>query len=231
MKLLLIRHGQTASNVARILDTALPGPPLTDLGRHQADALIETLASTEIATIVASRALRAQQTAAPLAAARGLDVDVRDGIHEVGAGNLEGRGDEDAVAGYVGAFVRWASGDLDARVPGGPSGAETLERFTAVVDDLADAAAREGRDRPASPATVIVSHGAMLRLWVGAVARNVTPEFVRDTPIRNTGLIEVHRASGGDWHAVRWMDHVADDAGALVPSGPLEPSTPGNPGF
>ena len=32
MRLLLIRHGQTPSNVLGLLDTAVPGPGLTDLG-------------------------------------------------------------------------------------------------------------------------------------------------------------------------------------------------------
>ena len=37
MRLILIRHGQTHSNVAHALDTTVPGADLTDLGREQAD--------------------------------------------------------------------------------------------------------------------------------------------------------------------------------------------------
>ena len=36
-RLHLVRHGQTPSNVAGALDTALPGAPLTELGREQAE--------------------------------------------------------------------------------------------------------------------------------------------------------------------------------------------------
>ena len=39
MRLLLVRHGQTPSNVAGLLDTALPGPGLTALGTRQAAAI------------------------------------------------------------------------------------------------------------------------------------------------------------------------------------------------
>lgn len=236
MRLLLIRHGQTASNVARIIDTAVPGPPLTELGRRQADDLAAELADTDIASVYASTQVRAQATARPIAEPRGLDVRIRGGLREIGAGRWEGRGDEEAVRGYLSGVVRWVQGDLGARIADGPDGTETLGRFTEVVDEITSEAEREGRTEPSDPATVIVSHGAMLRLWAGVTARNVTPEFMRDAPLRNTGLIELHRLADGEWHAARWMDHVADEAGALVPSGPLESSVPApvdprDPGF
>ena len=97
MRLLLIRHGQTPSNVLGLLDTAVPGPGLTDLGdragRRAAGHPRRTSGST---LIYASTQPRAQLTAAPLAAARDLQMLVRDGLREVGAGDLEMRGDEDA---------------------------------------------------------------------------------------------------------------------------------------
>lgn len=228
MKLLLIRHGQTPSNVARILDAVVPGPSLTELGRQQAVELADALEGTPIARLYASNQTRAQETAAPLARRRGLDVAVRDGLREISAGRWEGRADEEAVTDYVSTVVRWVMGDLDARIADGPSGAETLERFQGVIDEIVAEAEREGRGTADADATAVVSHGAMLRFWAGTTAENVTPEFMRDSPLRNTGLIELHRRPNGAWHAVRWMDHVADDAGALVPSGPLED---GNPGF
>ena len=101
MRLLLIRHGQTPSNVLGLLDTAPPGPGLTDLGVEQAAALPATLADQRIDLIAASVQPRARLTAAPLAAARGLQVLVRDGLCEVPAGDLEMRGDEDAVRTYL----------------------------------------------------------------------------------------------------------------------------------
>ena len=38
--LILLRHGQTTSNVDRLLDTRLPGAALTELGQEQALSLI-----------------------------------------------------------------------------------------------------------------------------------------------------------------------------------------------
>jgi len=43
VRLLLIRHGQTSSNVRRLLDTAVPGADLTDEGLAQAGRLVGEL--------------------------------------------------------------------------------------------------------------------------------------------------------------------------------------------
>jgi broad specificity phosphatase PhoE len=66
-RLLLIRHGQTTSNVRHALDTSLPGAALTDLGWSQARAAGERLAGDTPdvpLAMVSSQALRARQTAA-----------------------------------------------------------------------------------------------------------------------------------------------------------------------
>lgn len=74
-RLLLIRHGQTTSNIRHALDTALPGAALTDLGWSQARAAGELLASETVGgldaplALVSSEALRARQTAAGISAA------------------------------------------------------------------------------------------------------------------------------------------------------------------
>nr|WP_284288846.1 histidine phosphatase family protein [Angustibacter aerolatus] len=89
MRLILVRHGQTPSNVQRLLDTAVPGADLTDLGRQQAERVPTGLADEPVEAVYASTLVRTQQTAGPLAAALGLDVQVRDGLREITAGDLE----------------------------------------------------------------------------------------------------------------------------------------------
>lgn len=119
MRLLLIRHGQTPSNLTHLLDTAAPGPGLTPLGQEQAQALPALLAGERIDALYASTLRRTQLTAAPLAAATGLDVQVRDGIREVIAGDLEMRGDDEAIALYHAAVFAWPSRDTVAMVSHG----------------------------------------------------------------------------------------------------------------
>ena len=122
MRLILIRHGQTPSNVLNLLDTSVPGPELTELGLRQAqalpDALARNLPEVSIAALYASSQTRAQQTAAPLAAALGLDVQIREGIREIAAGEMEMKGDPPSVIAYLRTARSWLQGQLDVRMPG-----------------------------------------------------------------------------------------------------------------
>lgn len=82
VRLYVVRHGQTTSNVIHALDTALPGAFLTELGQRQAREAGQLLAESRSAAassatqptapvkpvmVVCSQAARAQQTAALLA--------------------------------------------------------------------------------------------------------------------------------------------------------------------
>jgi broad specificity phosphatase PhoE len=95
MKLLFVRHGQTPSSVAGLLDTATPGPGLTALGRNQADAIPQALKGMPIDALFVSRLVRTHLTARPLALDRGLEMTELSGIHEISAGSLENLADRD----------------------------------------------------------------------------------------------------------------------------------------
>lgn len=69
----LLRHGEV-HNPAGILYGRLPGYHLSELGRRMADRVAETVRDRPITHLVASPLDRAQETAAPLAAALGLPV-------------------------------------------------------------------------------------------------------------------------------------------------------------
>jgi probable phosphoglycerate mutase len=203
VRLLLIRHGQTASNVLGLLDTAPPGPGLTDLGVQQAAALPATLADQRVDLIAASTQTRARLTAAPLATERGLEVLVRAGLCEVPAGDLEMRGDRDAVRGYLATVREWMGGNLELAMPGGSTGAQVLARFDAVVDEvtgvLGDGVGDEGT-------AVLFAHGAVLRTW--ATARGTDDMLRQDLlerfqPLHNTGMIVVNRTDDG-WRIESW---------------------------
>ena len=204
MRLLLIRHGQTPSNVHSLLDTAVPGPGLTDLGTTQAAALPATLADYRIDAIYASSQHRAQLTAEPLAAARGLPIQVRDGLREVDAGDLEMAGDEVSIRIYQSTIRQWMGGALDAAIPGGPDGAQVLARFDAVVAEVVDALRAEaGEDGCA----VLVAHGAVLRVWATVRATDLTTvddAFGPKHSLHNTGMIVVETTPDGGWRVVTW---------------------------
>lgn len=197
MRLILVRHGQTSSNVEGLLDTREPGADLTDLGREQAAALPDVLGAEPIDLIVTSTLVRTQQTAAPLADALGLEPWIRDGVREISAGDYEMRGDPEAVRGYLEPIFSWREDDHTGRVLGGENGAEFYERFDGVVDEIVATGVRTA---------VIVSHGAAIRSWVPARADNVSGEFAARTPVSNTGVVVLEGDRRTGWTVLTWED-------------------------
>jgi broad specificity phosphatase PhoE len=215
MRLILIRHGQTSSNVAGVLDTRIPGPGLTDLGRTQAAALPETLRDEAIGALYVSTMRRTHDTAAPLALALGLAPVERAGIREIGAGDLEMRGDRAAVVEYVDTMIRWVAGEDELRLAGGETGREFAARFDAVVAEAEDAG---------HGTVALVSHGAAIRCWSGMRARGLDAAFVGDHPLENTGVV-VLEGSGRDWNLESWEGEPASGVGDDAPSGPTGGTT------
>jgi broad specificity phosphatase PhoE len=194
-----VRHGQTESNVRKLLDSAPPGPPLTELGRQQARELADELADEPIVAVHASTATRAVQTATPLAEKRGLPVRVVHGAHEVGVGELEGRGDEQAVRCFFDVFHCWNVGKMDEPMPGGETGRQAIERFRRVVEDICEPHRYGG-------AVVLVAHGAIIRLASVAMAGNLSADMVEKTLIPNAGRVvfTCDPASATGWTCDQW---------------------------
>ena len=198
MRLLLIRHGQTAGNVAGVLDTAFPGPGLTVLGLAQAAAIPEALAGERVVGLYASRLVRTQLTAGPLAEKCGLAVVILDGLEEISAGALESASDADACAAYIGTLVAWSDGDLRRPMPGGPDGRSFFDRFDSAVRAMA---ASHGPD----DTVVAVSHGAAIRVW-SSVRAATTPDVGVERGLMNTGVVVVEGDPKNGWNLVEWRE-------------------------
>lgn len=192
MRLLLIRHGQTPSNVIGALDTARPGPGLTSLGHAQASAIPRVLVEERIDAVYASVLTRTQLTAQPLATARGLDVQVREGFEEILAGDVEMRVDAASVQAYVEAGWRWIRGDLDHTLAGGESGHDFFARYDAAIAEAAQ-----------HQTAAVVSHGAAIRIWAARRARNIASDAVRG--LHNTGMCVLEGDPTG-WTLREWRE-------------------------
>ncbi|MGH3517443.1 MAG: histidine phosphatase family protein [Haloechinothrix sp.] len=83
-----LRHGEVY-NPDGILYGRLPGYKLSEKGVRQALTVAETLATNDVAHVVASPLQRAQETATPIAAAHRLDVDTDEQLIE-SANQFEG---------------------------------------------------------------------------------------------------------------------------------------------
>ncbi|GAA3250379.1 histidine phosphatase family protein [Pseudonocardia petroleophila] len=207
-RLILARHGQTDSNVGRVLDSAPPGPPLNALGREQAAALGERLRGERIDVVLASTATRAQQTAAPVAAVHGLEVGVVEGVHEVFCGDLEGRGDEAARERFETVYAAWLAGDLGAHLPGGESALDLRARFLPAVERATD-----GVDGT----VLLASHGAAIRLASGALLGD--PAETAYVP--NTGLVVLTGSPATGWTLEQW-DSAVPVVGDVTAGGPAD---------
>lgn len=179
MTLLLIRHGETPLNAARVLQPA--DTPLSPRGLEQACALAQRLAGAGIAGVVSSDLPRARQTAGAIAAACGLPITVLPLLQERNFGALRGR--------------PYESFDFDPlRMLEAPEGGESQAQF-----ELRAAAAFEAllplRRRAGGPLAV-VTHGLLLRAWLqrplqlGALAM---PTHVANTSITIVTAQPPHR--------------------------------------
>lgn len=198
-KLILVRHGETEGNVARLLDTRVPGLPLTERGAAQAKMFGSSLSAAP-AVLLSSVALRARQTASFIEEVTGVPATALENVHEVQAGELEGLADEHAHRTFQQIYGAWHEGDLGITVPGGESGAEVLSRFLPVIEDL--------RDRYLDPLThtgdvLLVNHGAAMRLVARTLA-GIAPPFATTNRLDNTETIELVPRADGSWECLRW---------------------------
>jgi broad specificity phosphatase PhoE len=197
--ILLVRHGRTASNVARALDSAPPGLGLDATGQAQAEALAERLGADRIDAVHASLARRAQETAAAVAKAHGLSAGILAGVHEVQVGDLEGSTDPSHWQRLQALLGDWLRGAREDRMPGGESGREAAARFRADLERVA-AAVPDGR-------VVVVTHGGAMRLVTLELCPEVSGDFAAEHPIPNTGSIELRFDPATGWTCERWAEH------------------------
>lgn len=153
--ILLVRHGHTDVAGKRLTGWT-PGVRLNDVGRAEADRLVERLDGVPVDAIYSSPLERCKETAAPLARARRLSVRVRRGLLETGYGEWTGR-----TIAQVRRTKEWRTVELAPsamRFPGGESLLEVQARAVAEVHRIARAHPR---------ATVaVVTHADPIRLVV-----------------------------------------------------------------
>ncbi len=146
MNLLLIRHGETTLNVARVLQPA--DTPLSPHGHAQAAALAERLRGAGLAGILCSDLLRARQTAEPLAVATGLPVVCSPLLQERNFGDLRGQAYDSLGHDPM---------QLEAAPPGGESMRTFLARVAAAFAEALAWQARLGGP------LAVVTHGLVVK--------------------------------------------------------------------
>ncbi|MHB8647333.1 MAG: histidine phosphatase family protein [Thermomicrobiales bacterium] len=157
----LVRHCQTAWNVeGRFLGCT--DLPLTEDGHAQAATLVRAFARIPLAAIYASDLQRAAATAAPIAEAHDLSVQIDARLREMHQGDLEGFTGKEMRPRYADFFTAWEADPTDVVVPGGESLRQVLVRASAAVREITTRHAADGETH-----VLIVSHGLTLQAIIG----------------------------------------------------------------
>lgn len=198
----LVRHGEV-HNPGKVLYGRLPGYRLSDLGQQMAERVADHFAagptSADVAVLVASPLQRAQETAAPLAGALGLDVRTDERVIEAG-NDFEGL----TVGSGEGAWWRWqvASRLWNPWRPswGEPFAAQAARMFAAIAAARSQAEGHEA---------VIVSHQSPI--WIARRALERKP-LAHDPRRRECSLASVTSLtfSGGTLVALDYSEPAAD---------------------
>jgi broad specificity phosphatase PhoE len=151
-RLILIRHAEPDESVRGRTYGALD-IPLAAAGREQAKQVARALEGARIDAVIASPLRRALETAAPLAAARGLEPVAHEGLRELSFGELEGLAYTDIERDRREVYESWMRDPTGTRFPGGEAFADLKERVLAAAAEI----------RTEHEATAIVAHGGVTR--------------------------------------------------------------------
>ena len=192
---IFIRHGETDWNRQQRFQGQID-VPLNDLGQAQARRLGARMADEPAEHLICSDLQRAQQTAAPLAAAWQAAPVLLPGLREQCFGVLDGLDVPTIKARHPELWLQWLEHRADFALPGG----ENLRQFHARVMDAVKHLAEQHPGRRLA----VVTHGGVLdMLW--RTAHGLPLSGLRTCDIPNTGLNHL-RWRQGTLDILRWAD-------------------------
>ena len=153
MTIILVRHGATALNIARVLQP--PDTPLNDTGLAQAEAVAQALVAHRPAALISSDMPRALRTAEAIARATGLAPFTTELLQERNFGDLRGQPYD---------HLGFDPLTMLAAPPGGESAAAFEQRVASAFALLV-----LQRAALAGP-LVVVSHGLVIRAMLAGPA-------------------------------------------------------------
>lgn len=162
--ILLARHGETAWNALGRLQ-GHTDIPLNQAGREQARALADTLAEHAPGAVWTSDLARARETGQIVAHHLGLGELRQDAeLRERAFGVFEGLTRAQCAERHPEAWAAWQA--RNHAPPGGEPSERAAARLGLALERIAAAAVAT---------TLVVSHGGVMRLWLGTVLGTVLP--------------------------------------------------------
>ncbi len=178
-----VRHGESTWNASGLVQGQADGPVLTPRGRREAAQVSERLGGMDITALYSSDLERARETAAIVARALHVPVQLDSRVRERCFGDAQGQpltALRPALSGIDGARVV----DVEARPPAGESLRELYERVRDFVDAI-EARAPEG-------AVLVVAHGGAIRV-AKAYCDGVAVEDMAWGPVANASVWGLRR--------------------------------------
>ncbi len=183
--LYLIRHGQTATNRAWLLQ-GWNAEPLNAHGRWQALRTGARLAGAGISALYASPLRRAHETATIIGQAIGVEVTLLDDLRELDTGNVSGLHSAQFILRHPRLLWAWLRDDTRLTFPGGETIAQFYARAQHVIAGLVT--------RHLGQATAVVTHGGTISAYLSLLLRG-----------RGSNRIAWSLRNGAICH-VRWQD-------------------------
>lgn len=204
MSLLLIRHGETALNVARVLQPA--DSPLSERGLLQAEALARRLAATGLQAVISSDLPRARRTAQAIAGASSAPLETTPLLRERDFGDWRGRP-------YDALGVDLLT--MTDAPPNGESAAAFAVRVAAAFEYVLQRHAAIGGE------IAVVTHGLVIRRLMATSVRladgMVVPTHLGNTGVSRIDALAPHHARLID--CTVHLDGIAPDAAGALAGG------------
>lgn len=134
-RILLVRHGQSEGNAEGRFG-GHTATPLSERGRLEAEATARALATENLTAIYSSDLSRAIETARPLAALTGLEINQTEAFRERSVGVMEGLSFEEAATAHPEQYAALLHRDFEHVILGGESYRQMLGRVQRKLDEI-----------------------------------------------------------------------------------------------
>jgi len=161
IRVVLWRHGQTDWNVENRFQ-GHSDIPLNKVGQYQASEAAKVLAALRPDRIISSDLIRAQSTAAALAALTDIKVEINPNLRETDGGLWEGKLASENSATHGELFANWYEGGDEPAGVTGERRSDVAKRAVAVI---------EKETTNFSGTIVFVTHGGTVRSVLGSILK------------------------------------------------------------
>ncbi len=179
MRLILVRHGQTALNEKKVFRGRLD-IPLNETGIQQANAIAERLATFNVKSIYSSPLKRALETAQVIGRKLNIDTEIDDNLIDFDFGKWQGLTIEEAQKQFPEVYENWLRYPHEVKIPNGENLGLVRTRVSKVLNKL---------HRDGEGDMVIVSHRVILKILICAALSLDNSYFWRI--IQDVGAISI----------------------------------------